>query len=102
MVDFTPAASLASSTAGKPLRVVEVQSDGADIQRLQALGVCVGRKIELVQAGNPAIVRLVGARVGISAQLARSIMVQSEAAQAEPAEETTPSGRDTQNLPVVA
>lgn len=47
--------------------------------RLMAMGLCVGRQIEVVRQGNPLIVRLLGARVGLSGRLAHQIIVERSA-----------------------
>lgn len=51
--------------------------DAADesIQRLMAMGLCVGREIEIVRQGNPLILRILGARIGVAGRLARHIVV---------------------------
>jgi Fe2+ transport system protein FeoA len=51
--------------------------DAADVavQRLMAMGLCVGRKVEVVRQGNPLIVRMLGARIGIAGRVARHIIV---------------------------
>jgi Fe2+ transport system protein FeoA len=41
-----------------------------------AMGLCSGRRIEVVRQGNPLILRLLGARIGVSARLARHIIVE--------------------------
>lgn len=51
-------------------------TDGAADQ-LMAMGVCEGRKIELVQQGDPLIIRVLGSRLGVSARLARRVHVQT-------------------------
>jgi hypothetical protein len=40
-----------------------------------ALGLCVGRRVEVVKAGDPMIVRVIGAQVGLSARLAAHVLV---------------------------
>lgn len=55
--------------------VTEVLADDDDIKRLMAMGVCAGRKIELVKDGNPMIFRVLGSRLGISERLGRQVMV---------------------------
>ncbi len=52
---------------------VEGQSDDAD--RLKAMGLCVGRKVELVKGGDPLIIRVLGSRLGLSARLAQRVRV---------------------------
>ena len=57
-------------------RVAELQVDGEDAIRLKAMGICVGRRVQLVKAGDPLIVRVLGARVGLSARLAACVAVE--------------------------
>jgi Fe2+ transport system protein FeoA len=45
------------------------------MQRLMAMGLCVGRAIEIVRQGNPLILRILGARIGVSNRLARHVVV---------------------------
>ena len=56
--------------------VRSVATDDEDTQRLKALGVCLGRRIELVRAGDPLILKIFGSRLGISAELARRVRVE--------------------------
>ncbi|MEX1090776.1 MAG: FeoA family protein [Phycisphaeraceae bacterium] len=42
---------------------------------LMAMGVCAGRKVELVKAGDPLILRVLGSRIGVSARLAKKVVV---------------------------
>lgn len=46
-----------------------------EVLRLKALGVCIGRRIEVIRTGDPLIVRAFGTRIGLSAQLARHVFV---------------------------
>jgi Fe2+ transport system protein FeoA len=55
--------------------VQHVDSTNVALHRLMAMGLCVGREIEVVRQGNPLIVRLLGARIGVSSRLARQIIV---------------------------
>lgn len=57
-------------------RVVEVAVESDDAARLKQLGICVDRKVQLVKAGDPLIVRVLGTRVGLSARLANAVRVQ--------------------------
>ena len=59
-------------------RAVVQHIDGKDeaLRRLMAMGLCVGREIEVVRQGNPLILRLLGARIGVSGRLARRIVVE--------------------------
>jgi Fe2+ transport system protein FeoA len=66
---------LSELAAGSYARVAQVSAHSDDLRRLQALGVCVGRRIQLVKSGDPMIISVVGARVGLSARLATEVRV---------------------------
>ncbi len=59
---------------GDSVVVGTVNADGADEVRLKRMGVCAGRRLDVVQAGDPMIIRVVGARVGLSRRLAERIL----------------------------
>ena len=52
---------------------VDVPTD--DAGRLMALGLCVGRKVEVVKQGDPLIIKVIGSRIGLSGRLAEMIWV---------------------------
>lgn len=52
-----------------------IDADDEDQQRLKAMGVCLGRRVELVKAGDPLILRVLGTRIGVSARLANRVHV---------------------------
>ncbi len=56
--------------------VRRIENPGEDIQRLQTLGICVGRRVEVVKAGDPMIVRVFGSRIGMSAELAANVWLE--------------------------
>ncbi len=56
--------------------VRSVETDDEDTNRLKTLGVCVGRRVELVRAGNPLILKIFGSRLGLSAELAARVRVE--------------------------
>jgi len=56
--------------------VRRIESEDEDIQRLKTLGICVGRRVELVKAGDPLIVRVFGSRLGLSAELAARVWLE--------------------------
>jgi Fe2+ transport system protein FeoA len=56
--------------------VHRIEGTDAALHRLMAMGLCVGREIEVVRHGNPLIVRLLRARIGISGRVARQIVVE--------------------------
>lgn len=63
---------------GTVARVTAVEAEPDDATRLKALGLCVGRQVSLVKAGDPLVVRVLGARVGISARLATGVLVEPD------------------------
>jgi Fe2+ transport system protein FeoA len=71
----TPIRQPLSALSHGEARVVAVDADVADAARLMALGICVGRRVEIIKAGDPLIVRVVGARVGLAAHLAAAVLV---------------------------
>ena len=52
-----------------------VKADDA-LRRLMAMGLCVGREVEIIRHGNPLILRLLNARVGVSHRLAQHVIVE--------------------------
>ncbi|MCG3150569.1 MAG: hypothetical protein PCFJNLEI_04056 [Verrucomicrobiae bacterium] len=59
--------------------VHKIDSADAALHRLMAMGLCVGREVQVVRHGNPLILRLLGARVGISSRVARHVIVEQRA-----------------------
>ena len=58
--------------------VCEITDVGEASIRLKRLGICENRSVELVQAGDPMIVRVAGARIGLSRRLATSVIVREK------------------------
>jgi len=56
------------------VRRIETEDD--NMERLKALGICIGRQVELVKRGDPLIVRVYGSRLGISSRLANRVLVE--------------------------
>jgi len=59
------------------LRVQGVDDTDSSAAQLMAMGVCAGRKIEVVKRGDPLILRVLGSRIGVSARLAQRVIVQT-------------------------
>jgi Fe2+ transport system protein FeoA len=83
--DHTPAESQDISPALQRLDTIEPEHCGIvrsvragefEIDRLKSMGVCEGRKVMMIKAGDPMIVRVLGSRIGISARLAHNVLVQ--------------------------
>jgi Fe2+ transport system protein FeoA len=56
--------------------VRKIATDDEEMQRLKTLGVCLGRRVELVKAGDPLILKVFGSRLGLSAALAANVQVE--------------------------
>ena len=72
---MTTAHHLDELPSGSRAIVQRIESADAALHRLMAMGLCVGREVEVIRRGNPLIVRLLGARVGVSARVAQHIIV---------------------------
>ncbi len=55
--------------------VKAVLAGGDEVDRLKAMGICEGRKVMLVRAGDPLILRVLGTRIGVSERLAAGVQV---------------------------
>ncbi len=55
--------------------ICRIEAPDDAIAGLMAMGVCVGRRVELVKTGDPLILRVLGTRIGVSARLARRVTV---------------------------
>ena len=56
--------------------VRRIETGGDDMQRLKTLGICVGRRLEVIRSGDPLIVRVFGSRLGVSASLASRVWLE--------------------------
>lgn len=56
--------------------VRNIETDDEEMQRLKTLGVCLGRRVELVKVGDPLILKVFGSRLGVSAALAANVHVE--------------------------
>lgn len=63
-----------------PVRVCavvrRVDTDDEDTNRLKTLGICLGRRVELMRVGDPLILKIFGSRLGLSASLAARVHVE--------------------------
>ena len=57
--------------------IIVAISDHDDMLRLKAMGLCLGRRVEVIKSGRPLIVRVFGSRVGLCQRLAKEITVQA-------------------------
>ena len=56
--------------------VRSIATDDEDTQRLKTLGVCTGRRVEIVRTGDPLILKIFGSRLGLAASLASRVHVE--------------------------
>lgn len=78
----TPAlVSLQALKPGHCGQVREVTAPEDDRHRLLGLGICRGRRVQLVKHGDPLILRVYGSRIGLSARLAAQVQVEACAAE---------------------
>ena len=56
-------------------RVARVLGESVETARLKALGVCEGRTIEVLRTGDAWVLRVLGSRIGISRELAASVLL---------------------------
>jgi Fe2+ transport system protein FeoA len=68
-----PVDQLGLGLCGTVRRVLAGVEEG---DRLKALGICEGRKVMLVRSGDPLILRVLGAHIGLSARLAEHVEVE--------------------------
>lgn len=57
-------------------RCTNVDCRGDAAVQLKRLGVCDGRSFEVMQPGDPMVLRVVGAQIGVSRKLASSVRVE--------------------------
>lgn len=69
-----PSAKLKDLTPGSCCTVIEMGAD-SNSTRLKSMGICLGRTLEVIKAGDPLIVKVYGTRIGLSARMAEGILV---------------------------
>ena len=55
--------------------VNHIEAEDDEMDRLMSMGVCAGRTIEMIKAGDPLILKVFGSRIGVSARLAHRVLV---------------------------
>lgn len=65
-----------SSTMRGSVICLHVEGDGPEVTRLKRMGVCGGRRLEIVQSGDPMILQVAGTRIGLSRKLAGAVIVE--------------------------
>ncbi|MEQ8849470.1 FeoA family protein [Botrimarina sp.] len=68
-------APLSQLARGGHGRVTRVVGDSAESVRLRALGFCQGRRVEVLRTGPTWVVRVLGSRIGLSRELASSVLL---------------------------
>ena len=69
--EWVPLTALPDRACG----IVEEVTRAEELSRLQAMGVCVGRRVEVVKRGDPLILRVFGSRIGLSARMGEHVWV---------------------------
>jgi len=67
--------------------VDHIEAGDDESERLMTMGVCAGRMVEMVKAGDPLILRVFGSRIGVSARLARRVLVRPYSPEEDPSPE---------------
>ena len=84
----TPPADLGEPLADLPEgacgRILSVEASALDLERLEVMGLCEGRLVQVIKQGNPMIVRALGTRIGLAATLARAVRVRRDAVPPRP------------------
>ena len=74
-----PAKTLSVVSGPGRFRCREIVDRGEATVRLKRIGICAGREIEVVRAGNPMILRVCGVCVGVSRSLSGLIVLEESA-----------------------
>ena len=56
---------------------IVIAMNGESLNVLKAMGLIVGREFDVIRAGSPLIIGVLGARVGVSHRLAKDIEIDS-------------------------
>lgn len=75
MTTHEPMLSLELLKPGDWAEVADVTGDPAWVARLAELGVRLGSRLQVLQAGSPALIQIGGSRLSLRADLAVQIMV---------------------------
>ena len=78
-LSHAPRQRLNELPAGARGVVHQIEHTDSALHRLMAMGLHIGREIEVVRQGNPLIVRLLGARIGVAGRLARHVVIERHA-----------------------
>lgn len=85
MMPPTPAAAggveVASAdrlVAGECGLICDIEGIQEDIERLKVMGLCLGRRLHVIKAGDPMIVSVMGTRLGIARDLAACVSVRAD------------------------
>ena len=75
-------------------KIKEVTAADGDLTHLVGMGICPGRKIEMVKNGNPMILRIYGTQVGLCSRLSRHVLI-------EPYDESTETISNAEKIDAV-
>lgn len=79
LILFWPAPRMNSldSISSGIVRCLAVEGNGPEVTRLKRMGICAGRRLQIIHPGDPMILLVAGTRVGLSRQLARCVSVET-------------------------
>jgi len=61
--------------AGQWALVTAIDTASRDAERLKIMGLCLGRRVQVVKAGDPLIVRVMDTHIGLATRLAEWVAV---------------------------
>lgn len=67
---------LSEMNSGNSARIVSMLSQAEELVRIQAMGVCKGRVIEIERSNDPMIIKVHNSRIAIATSLAEQITVE--------------------------
>lgn len=78
--------------------MIELDATAEDVTRLKHLGICSGRRIQLVKTGDPLILRVIGSRIGLSRRLAQCVIVQGSGVVCDSSRSQKPRRQEANNF----
>ncbi|MCA9085014.1 MAG: ferrous iron transport protein A [Planctomycetaceae bacterium] len=70
------ATRLSTVNSSGHFRCLDIEGTGDAVVRLKQMGICSGRLLKVVQAGDPMVLLAVGTRIGVSRKLAECVLVE--------------------------
>lgn len=74
-IDLNKAIALTELRPMEPALVADLDANAEELTRLKHLGICAGRRLQMVKPGDPLILRVLGSRIGLSVRLGSCVSV---------------------------